>query len=66
MDAETLKDIRLGMKMSQSTLAALIGIRQQKYSKIESNPSKCPADIAIKISDILGCNIKIFLNKNTQ
>ena len=59
-------DARVASGLTQADIAKLLGMTQQKYSKIERNPEKCSVETALAIADILKCDVKIFLNKNTQ
>ena len=60
--ANTLKEVRNLRGYSQEYVAGQVGINQQKYSKIERNPSKCPILLAMAISNVLNCSLEIFLN----
>lgn len=58
-----LKEIRTDKGFTQSSIASVLNISQQKYSKIEKDPRKTSVSLALRIAEILEIeDLNIFLN----
>lgn len=58
---QNIKEIRIAKGLTQEFVAKQAKISQQKYSRIEKNPKRCPVLLACKIADVLGCDVRFFL-----
>ncbi len=61
MDNINLKAIRTEVGYTQRELARLLGIKQQQYSRYETNTTKMAVETLLKILEL--CNYKIELKK---
>lgn len=57
-----LKDIRKSRGLNQTELAKLLGIKQQQYSRYETEINKIPLEIFLKILEV--CEYKFNITKN--
>ncbi len=64
MNKIDLKKIRKSSGLNQKELANLLGIKQQQYSRYETNTNKIPLEVFLKIVDV--CQYKIVLKKENK
>lgn len=64
MNKIDLKKIRKSSGLNQKELASLLGIKQQQYSRYETNTTKITMETLLKILEI--CNYKLEIIKNNK
>lgn len=63
---EWLKEIRSKAKITQESIAALVGIERASYSNIESGERRPSVETAKKIADVLGFDWVLFFPDNKE
>ena len=61
MNSINLKEIRKSCGYTQKELARLLGIKQQQYSRYETNTTKMAIETLLKVLKI--CNYKLEIKK---
>lgn len=64
MHSIDLKEIRKSCGLSQQEIANFLGIKQQQYSRYETNTTKMTVQTLLKILEI--CNYKLEIIKNNK
>ena len=59
MNNINLKEIRKSCGYTQKELARLLGIKQQQYSRYETNTTKMVVELLFQILEICGYQLKI-------
>ncbi len=62
MHSIDLKEIRKSCGLSQQEIANFLGIKQQQYSRYETNTTKMAVATLLQILDICGYQFKIIEN----
>ena len=57
---------RKRLKLSQAVVASKLGLSQNRYSEIESNPASLTVDRLLSLAAILGLEVQIGLKSGTS
>ena len=61
---QTIKNIRKSIGMTQGDFANILGISSQQIHKYETGTDRISIEMLYKISNTIGCDIKLFLPKS--
>ena len=64
MQKTRLKDLREDRDLLQKDIAKVLNMKQQQYSRYETNTNKIPLEMFLKILDV--CNLNIKVEKRNQ
>ena len=61
-----IRDLRTDSDLSQSRIAAYLGIRQNTYSDYENGKINVPIDMLIKLADFYGVSLDYLVGRSDR